>query len=114
MYKQRDVVLIPITFTALTSIKKRPVVVISNDEFNKNKEDIIVSAITSNVLWNKYAIPITEKDMEGSTLPRPSMVRVDKIYTLNQAIVLKKFDIVRKETFEKIRSKIQVLFSTSL
>lgn len=113
MYKQRDIVLIPIPFTDLTSTKKRPVVVISNNGYNENKEDLIVAAITSNVVWDKYAIPITEKDMEGETLPRPSIIRVDKIYTLNQVIVLKKFDILKKEIFEKIRSKIQLLFSSS-
>lgn len=35
MPKQGEIVLIPIPFTDLTSSKKRPVLIISNDDYNK-------------------------------------------------------------------------------
>lgn len=38
MYKQRDIVLIPTPFTDLSSNKKRPVIIISNDSKNGKRE----------------------------------------------------------------------------
>ncbi len=45
MYKQRDILIIPIPYTDLSSQKKRPVPVISNDYYNGKTADIIVTAI---------------------------------------------------------------------
>ena len=112
MYNQRDIVLIPIPFTDLSSKKRRPVVILSNDEYNMNKEDIVVAAITSNISDDKYSIHITERDVEEETLPRPSMIRADKLYTLNQSIVHKKFDRLEKKVFREVLTKIQTLFSS--
>ena len=65
MYKQRDIVLIPIPFTDLSSKKRRPVVILSNDEYNMNQEDIVVAAITSNISDDEYSVRITQDDVEG-------------------------------------------------
>ncbi len=40
MYSQRDVVLIPIPYTDLSSHKKRPVVIVSNNQYNSIFEDV--------------------------------------------------------------------------
>ena len=50
MFKQRDIVLIP--FTNLSSNKRRPVVIISNDSYNQANFDIVVVAITSNIVFD--------------------------------------------------------------
>jgi len=44
MPKQGDILLIPIPCTDLSSQKRRPVIVISNDQYNRKTNDIIVVA----------------------------------------------------------------------
>ncbi|MCL2284885.1 MAG: type II toxin-antitoxin system PemK/MazF family toxin [Firmicutes bacterium] len=48
-YSQGDILLIPIPFTDLSTSKKRPVLVLSNSDYNKTADDLIVAAITSNL-----------------------------------------------------------------
>lgn len=56
MPERGDIVLIPVPFSDLTSQKRRPVVVISNDTYQKNTQDIIVVAMTSNIREIEYGI----------------------------------------------------------
>jgi mRNA interferase MazF len=110
MYNQRDIVLIPIPFTDLSSNKKRPVIIISNDNYNKSNLDVVVVALTSNLIFeNKYSIDIDNHNLERGKLPQKSRIRCDKIYTLSKDIVVKKFNKVNKETCELIKQKISSL-----
>ena len=102
MYKQREMVLIPVPFSDLKSRRRRPVIVISNNLYNQKTEDIVVVAVTSNVERKDYTILITQNDMEEGSLPRDSMIRVDKIYSLSQLIVIKGLGRIEQATFEKI------------
>lgn len=106
MYKQGDILLIPIPFSDLTSSKKRPVVVLSNSEYNNRTEDILVAAITSNLDEKEYSLTITNEDMQEGTLKVDSCVRVDKIYTLSKFIVIKKFGSIKTNAVHEIKVKI--------
>jgi mRNA interferase MazF len=46
--EQGDIVLVPVPFTDLSSKKRRPVIVVSNDAHNRHSADVIVVAMTSN------------------------------------------------------------------
>lgn len=89
MYNQRDMVLIPIPFTDLSSNKRCPVIIISNDNYSKSNLDIIVVvALTSNLIFeNKYCIDIDNHNLKEGKFPQKSRIRCDKIYTY---IVIKK------------------------
>ena len=49
MPKQGDIVLVPILFTDLSSTKRRPVIVISNDPYQATTTDMLIVAMTSNL-----------------------------------------------------------------
>ncbi len=106
MYSQRDIVLIPIPYTDLSSHKKRPVVIVSNNQYNSIFEDVIVVAITSNLEQIKFPIPIDNGSLEEGSLKVPSLIRPDKIYTLNKNIIIKKFGKVSNKVFEQIKESI--------
>ena len=114
MLKQRDIILIPIPFTDLTSQKKRPAVIISNDSYNETHEDIVVVALTSNIEPRDFSLMLTGNDLEEGTLKVTSMIRVDKIYTLNKSIVLKTFGKVKPDILSKIKDSLLKLIDTQI
>ncbi|MBI5194978.1 MAG: type II toxin-antitoxin system PemK/MazF family toxin [Nitrospirae bacterium] len=109
MLRQRDIVLIPIPFTDLTSQKKRPAVIISSDNYNDSNEDIVVVALTSNVEPREFSVALTNDELEEGTLKVTSMIRVDKIYTLNKSIVIKTFGRVKPDILTKIKDSLATL-----
>jgi len=103
MLKQRDIVLIPIPFTDLVSQKRRPAVIISSDNYNETHEDIVVVALTSNAEPRDFTITLTSDDLEQGVLKVTSMIRSDKIYTLNKSIIIKVFGRVKTHILLKIK-----------
>ncbi|MGH9551083.1 MAG: type II toxin-antitoxin system PemK/MazF family toxin, partial [Terriglobales bacterium] len=89
MSKQGDIVLIPIPFTDLSSSRRRPVIVISNDAYQRATADMVVVAMTSNMTSTPHSFVLTATDLDGGTLNHSGRVRVDRIYTLSQSIVVK-------------------------
>lgn len=104
MPAQGEIVLIPIPFTDLSSQKRRPVIVISNDAYHRASTDMVVVAMTSNPTSFPYCFTITDTDLIRGQLNRPGVVRVDKIYTLAQSLVITTFGQVNLATLERIRS----------
>lgn len=109
MFKQGDILLVPIPFSDLTSSKKRPVLVLSNSEYNSITEDIVVAAIASNLQSKDYSVQINSSDLSEGTLKVTSSIRSDKIYTLSKYIVIKKFGSVNKEIINKVKVQLNDL-----
>ena len=49
IYNFGDILLVPFPFTDQSSTKKRPAVVISSKQYNQQKPDLIIMAITSQI-----------------------------------------------------------------
>lgn len=109
MPSQGDIVLVPVPFTDLSSTRRRPVIVLSNDAYNRSTTDMVVVAMTSNLTPHPYSLILTSADLVTGTLNHPSRVRVDKIYTLSQGIVVKTFGRVNDTTLDRIRQMLMDL-----
>lgn len=109
MPEQGDILLVPIPFTDLSSQKRRPVIVISNNIYNQKTTDLIVVAMTSNPVEADYSFTITSDDLEKGTLNHPGKVRVDKIYTISKSIIVKLFGRVNEKALERVRKELQAL-----
>lgn len=109
MPSQGDIVLIPVPFTDLSSTKRRPVIVVSNDDDNSSVSDMVVVAMTSTPATSPHSFSITSVDLIEGTLNHPGTVRVDKIYTLDQALIVKTFGRVNTQTLTRIQSLLLVL-----
>lgn len=109
-YRQGEIVLIPFPFTDLSTKKKRPVLVLSNEEYNKRTEDFIVCGITSNIKDIEFSVLIESKDLESGFLPKPSRIKVDKIFTLEQSLVVKRLAKVKLVIIRRVKQELFKLF----
>ena len=109
MYKRGEIVLVPVPFSDLTHAKKRPVLVISKTAYNFASPDMIVVAITSNIIHN--GIIIESDDLTVGTLPKKSIIRCEKIYTLGQNIVIKRFGVISADVLTKVVDEIHNLIT---
>ncbi|NIR51113.1 type II toxin-antitoxin system PemK/MazF family toxin [candidate division KSB1 bacterium] len=87
-YNKWDVVLVPFPFTNLTTTKKRPALIISPDEYNKNL-DVVIAFITSKLDLEYRIGDYKIQEWEKSNLPKPSMLRM-KFATIDKSIIIKK------------------------
>ncbi len=97
MIEQRDLLLVPFPFSDQRGRKVRPVVVISNKNFNINSEDILVAGVTSNISKDKYAVPLKNKDLEEGRLYSPCCIKSENILKVDKEIILKKIGKIKRD-----------------
>lgn len=107
MFKQGEIIIVPFPFSDLSSIKNRPVLIISK---SNNSEDIITCGITSNLKDSKNSVLIDDSSLEYGKIPKKSLIKVDKLFTLDKSIVKKKVARVNKETFNQVKKVLDSLF----
>jgi len=90
-YNQGQVVLIPFPFTDLTTIKQRPAIILSSDSYNQVHPDVILAAITSHVPDRLKAdeFLLAQDDLKAAGLPKPSIIKLGKIVTIDQRLIRK-------------------------
>ena len=52
-----------------------------------------------------YSVLIDDKDLAEGRIPVTSRIKVDKLFTLEKTIIIKKIARVNKETFEKVKKE---------
>lgn len=105
MYEQGEIVIVPFPFSDLTSIKKRPVLILSKKPDNSISEDIITCGITSNLKKSKYSVLIGNKNLEKGQIPVKSKIKIDKLFTLDKKIIEKSIGRINKKTFNKVKKE---------
>lgn len=101
-YTKGDIVIIRFPFTDLSSSKKRPALVISNDSVNQTGDYLLVQ-ITSSEKTDALSMPIEKEDFSGNkALPLDSFIRLHKIFLLSESLVIGKATSVKKEFLGKV------------
>lgn len=108
-YKQREIVLVPFPYSDLRTTKRRPVLILSNDDYNDNFEDVLVCVITSNRFRDEYSIDLNDTDLEMGFLPEPSVIKVHKLFTIHQKQIVKKFSLLKVEVFQRVVRRLSEL-----
>ena len=85
-FKKGDVVLVPFPFADLKSRKVRPALVVSGKIYHNNEPDLIIAAITGNLLANTGPTDYLISDWQKVGLFRPSVVKVS-LATIEPSLV---------------------------
>jgi|SRR3989344_8301457 len=106
MIEQKDLLLVPFPFSDQSGRKVRPVIVISNNEFNKYSDDVLVIGVTSNILKDKYTINLTNNNLDEGKLFTNCIIKVENLLKLDKELVIKKIGKINKETLKNIINKL--------
>lgn len=91
-YKQGEIVLVPFPYSDLSGSKRRPVLIVSNDSYNASFPDVVVAVITSKInKSDSYSLTLESMDLEIGQLPESSLIRIHKLFTVEQSRIVKRF-----------------------
>lgn len=65
--------------------------------------------ITSNRFRDEYSVDLNDSDLEMGFLPEPSVIKVHKLFTIHQKQIVKKFSLLRIDTFQRVVGKLNEL-----
>jgi mRNA interferase MazF len=107
-FSQGDVVLVPFPFTDLSAIKQRPALVLSPERLNKIRPDLMVAAVTSQVptALGEDEILLSASELGAAGLPKPSIIKLGKIFTIHQGLIRKKLGYIPQATLENVLRKL--------
>jgi mRNA interferase MazF len=103
-----DVVVVPFPFSDLSKAKRRPALVL----VDLKSEDLILVQITSQHIFDDYALTLDNSDFNEGSLNKQSNVRPNRIFTADEKIILYKIGSLKEsKTLEVINKTIDILKS---
>jgi mRNA-degrading endonuclease toxin of MazEF toxin-antitoxin module len=107
-FNQGDVVLVPFPFTDLSAVKQRPALILSPKRLNNVRTDLIVAAISSQIpnVIGEDEILLSDTDQRTAGLPKRSIIKLGKIFTIHQGLIRKRLGGVPDSTLESILQKL--------
>lgn len=104
MYKQGEIVIVKFPFTDGSEFKRRPALIISDELVNKTGDYLLVQ-ITSKFNNDSLSIIINDTDCQKK-LPLQSYIRIHKIFTIHNSLIISKMTAVKSDFKNKIITKI--------
>ncbi|PIN88873.1 growth inhibitor PemK [Candidatus Pacearchaeota archaeon CG10_big_fil_rev_8_21_14_0_10_34_76] len=101
-----DIIVVPFPFTDLSDIRKRPALVLSNLE----GDDIVICEITSRIRKDDYVVSLENKDLDSGSLKTKSIIRPNRLLTINKNKVSYKFGKIKQEKLEEVLVKLKAVF----
>ncbi len=98
-----SVVLLPFPYTNLQAGKKRPALVLTDDEYNAGSPDVVLAFVTSRRQTSEWSLPISGKDLVAGRLVKDSWIRVDRLATVEQGLVLGVVGRLKPTVFKRVR-----------
>jgi mRNA interferase MazF len=102
-----EVVVLPFPQTNLQAGKRRPALVVAD----LPGADLILCQITSQARDDGFSIPLTAADFARGQLTVNSFARANRLFTVEQSVVLYVAGKISDAKFQAVRAKIRELFT---
>lgn len=101
-YNKKDIILVPFPFSELTYAKKRPALILANIP---TRDELICMMLTSTKNTDP-AVDIPIKNLTDTGLPKPTVARTSRLFTLKSSIVNKRIGKIADNEFNIIVDKL--------
>ena len=102
-----EVVVLPFPQTDLQAGKRRPALVVAS----LPGDDLILCQITSQARSDGFSIPLLIADFERGRLVRDSSIRPNRLFTVEQSVILYAAGKVKDSKLKEVCAKIRELFA---
>ena len=102
-FKQKDLVILAYPFRDIKKRKIRPALIISNNKINEKSRDMILVPLTSITKKFPHSILINQSNLSSGMLIKESRIRIDKIFSLDKKLILKRIGSLNEKTFNKVK-----------
>ena len=102
-----EVVVLPFPQTNLQSGKRRPALVVAD----LPGDDLILCQITSRSRDDGFSIPLAVADFERGRLSLDSFIRSNRLFTVEQSVILYAIGKVKNAKLQEAKAKIRQLFT---
>jgi mRNA interferase MazF len=102
-----DIVVLPFPQTNLRQGKRRPALV----AVDLPGDDLILCQITSQAHRDSYSVPLESADFESGKLHVQSYIRPNRLFTVEQSVVLYSVAHLADKKLDDVRAKLRELFS---
>lgn len=105
-----DLVLVPFPFSDLSTKKKRPALVLTHLDGVKDSKLVICAMVTSNIESPMISGDIVMQDWQKAGLPLASKIRLAKLVSLEENLIIKRIGKLTKTDQNGIKKEFHKLF----
>lgn len=114
IFDQGDIVIVELPFSDQVRSKYRPVLVISNDNYNNSSNDILVAKITGSHFNTPWETKLTNKDLDNGMLKKTSFIDSGFLFTIEKSIVKKSIGKVKQKHLKSVLDKINQILERKI
>jgi mRNA-degrading endonuclease toxin of MazEF toxin-antitoxin module len=103
-----DVVLVPFPFTDQTTTKKRPAVVVSSEAYHRDRPDVILMAVTSQVRPAAGVGETAVQRWKEAGLLKPSVLK-PLLATVEKGLVIRKLGKLEDPDRDALRQSLEAI-----
>jgi mRNA interferase MazF len=110
-YEFGDVVLVPFPFTDQTTTKKRPAVIVSSKDYQRERSDLVLIAVTSQVNPTTDFGEMTITEWKNAGLIKSSIIK-PVLTTIEKGLVIKKLGKLQEIDRQELQNLLQLILGT--